>query len=595
MEVMKRSVSTSKKVFLISLAVLLLLSLVNWGLVTGWGDTRVTRINLVGDNGMQYSALMYVPKAATNENPLPGIMMYHGNSGNARNHESWALEFARRDFVCLSVDNNGAGNGEYSGKIGNLASPDLFTNYFVELPFVDAQQLVFSGHSMGADITLQMAADYQPVACVISDCGPFGTEDPYYGNTLYINGKADKLNPIDDYRQRAKDRFTLNGVEVEDEVLVPDKVYGSFEEGNASMLTEIDGQIHEGAFVSHNHIAALLNFAQKSVQAPNPLDGDDQIWFMKDMVGLLGMLSFAFFLVALAVVLIDTVPFFQHLKQPLPRNIGMRGKDLAISITAALLFPVLCLFTGSFGLVNLFGTKAPNVPIFQVRYTNIAMATVIALNLLGLVMVFVFHKVWGKKKFNAGIRDYGLTSEGSSKLDWLLIGKAAALAVTVVAIGWLYLAVQGGLLGTDFYCMFFGYKPISANKFGYYIPYMLVWVVCFVMAAIGMNVERRLPSTGKENLDTLIAVVFNGLLATAGITIMVIVENSIQLSLGTSATALANWGTDITRLWGMPVGMFIGGAGNTYMYRKTGSVWPGAILMGIVCALNSCLYGQIQF
>ena len=143
--------------------------------------------------------------------------------------------------------------------------------------------------------------------------------------------------------------------------------------------------------------------------------------------------------------------------------------------------------------------------------------------------------------------------------------------------------------------MFFGYKPISANKFGYYIPYMLVWVVCFVIAAIGMNVERRLPSTGKESLDTLIAVIFNGLLATAGITIMVIVENSIQVSLGTSATALSNWGTDITRLWGMPVGMFIGGAGNTYMYRKTGSIWPGAILMGIVCALNSCLYGQIQF
>lgn len=595
METIKKSVSTSKKVFVISLAVMLLLSLVNWGLVTGWGSTRVTRINLVGDNGMQYSALMYVPKAATNENPLPGIMMYHGNSGNARNHESWALEFARRGFVCLSVDNNGAGNGEYSSKIGNLASPDLFTNYFVELPFVDSEQLVFSGHSMGADITLQMAADYQPVACVISDCGPFGTEDPFYGNTLYINGKADKLNPIDVYRQRAKDRFVLNGVEVEDETLVPDKVYGSFEEGNASMLTEIDGQIHEGAFVNHDHIAALLNFAQKSVQAPNPLDGADQIWFWKDMVGLLGMLSFAFFLVTLAVALIDTIPFFQHLKQPLPRNIGMRGKDLAISIAAALLFPVLCLFTGSFGLVKLFGTKAPNVPIFQVRYTNIAMATVIALNLLGLVMIFLFHMVWGKKQFNAGIRDYGLTSEGSANLDWKLIGKAAVLAVTVVTIGWLYLAIQGGLLGTDFYCMFFGYKPISANKFVYYIPYMLVWVVCFVIAAIGMNVERRLPTTGKESLDTLIAVVFNGLLATAGITIMVIVENSIQVSLGTSATALSNWGTDITRLWGMPVGMFIGGAGNTYMYRKTGSIWPGAILMGIVCALNSCLYGQIQF
>ena len=45
----------------------------------------------------------------------------------------------------------------------------------------------------------------------------------------------------------------------------------------------------------------------------------------------------------------------------------------------------------------------------------------------------------------------------------------------------------------------------------------------------------------------------------------------------------------------MPAGMFIGGAGNTYLYRKTGNIWLGAILMGIVCALAACLYGQLQF
>ena len=102
-------------------------------------------------------------------------------------------------------------------------------------------------------------------------------------------------------------------------------------------------------------------------------------------------------------------------------------------------------------------------------------------------------------------------------------------------------------------------------------------------------------AVSNDTKDIAIAVLFNALLATFTITIMVIVEYSIQVHIGTTGTALATWKTDITRLWGMPVGMFIGGAGNTYMFRKTGSIWLGAILMGTVCALGSCLYGQIQF
>ena len=51
----------------------------------------------------------------------------------------------------------------------------------------------------------------------------------------------------------------------------------------------------------------------------------------------------------------------------------------------------------------------------------------------------------------------------------------------------------------------------------------------------------------------------------------------------------------MTRIWGMPVGMIIGAAGNTYCFRKTGNIWLGAFLMGTVCALSACTYGQIAF
>ncbi|MCC8061238.1 MAG: hypothetical protein LIO81_10485 [Clostridiales bacterium] len=566
--------------------------------MTGWGNVRITRLSLVGDDGMRYSALMYVPKNATNETPAPGIMMYHGNSGNARNHESWAVEFSRRGFVVISIDNLGAGNGEYSGVIGYTATPKLFTDYMYSLPIVDTDNIIFSGHSMGANIVNKMALIYQPKACMNSDGGggrmgadPFNVEEKYNGSYLVINGGADKLNQIDSYSALYNQAFANDGVKSADEPLVIDELYGSYEAGNAHMMRLVPNQIHEGAFVNNTHITYLLDFAQNCVAAPNYIDAQNTIWYWKDWAGLAGMVLFVNFIIQMLLWVLDTFPFFAGVRQEMPRNIGMRGKDLAISITCAVLFPVLTLYTGAFGLITL----ADALPIFHLRWTNISMPVVLALNLFGLIMFCLFHKVWGKKRFHATLRDYGLTSEGAAGMDWGLVGKSLFASMIAVGIGFAYMQLQSDVLGTDFYCQFFGFRAIPIYRVNYYIPYVIVWLLCFVVASLGMNVERRLPSTGNETADTAIAMVFNGGLATFGITAMTIIENAVQIHLGTSGVALASWGTDITRLWGMTVGMFLGGAGSTYVYRKTGSVWPGAFVMGFVCAMSACLYGQIQF
>ena len=44
----------------------------------------------------------------------------------------------------------------------------------------------------------------------------------------------------------------------------------------------------------------------------------------------------------------------------------------------------------------------------------------------------------------------------------------------------------------------------------------------------------------------------------------------------------------------MPVGMTLAGIGQTYLFRKSGSVWLGAFTMGIVCCLAASLYGQFR-
>lgn len=589
----------AKCAFFISVALLILVSLLNWGVVTGWGNTKITRLTLVGDNGMQYSALLYVPKNATNDTPAPAVLAFHGNSGNARNHESWAVEYTRRGYVFMAIDYLGAGDGEYNHSLPLERTAEVFTQYLLSQPFVDAERVMSTGHSMGGGTAYTIAKMFNTAGLISSDGRWWvnGEEGSIYtGNYAVISGGADDKCPPEKMRGLVLESFQSNGSDMDE--LIPDKVYGSFEEGNVRYYTEIPGQVHEGAFVDSGHIQAHLDFTMKCIEAPNYLEPDDQIWQLKDFAGLAGMIVLVATMIFFALMVIEAVPFFASIVQPLPRNIGLRGVGLAISVAAGLVFPLLCLYTGTFGLIEVLGgtgSSVPaNIPLFPLHFSGISMALVVGISLLGSITLILFLLTDGKRQ-KATLRDLGLTSEGKAGMDWTLPGKALLLAVITAAVGWTYLAIQGAVLGTDFYCQFFGYKPIPAIKFPSYLGYIVVWMLCFIIAAIGMNVERRLPSTGKERLDTLIAMVVNVVLAAGTVTAVVIIQNAMQVANGGTATALGSWATDITRLWGMPVGMSIGAAGNTYLYRKTGNVWLGAFLMGIICALGCVLYGQLRY
>ena len=100
----------TRKFFIIMLAITIIISLLNWGVVSNWGDVQIRRLTISGPDGANSSGLLYIPSNATDETPAPLMICFHGNAGNARNHESWAVEFARRGFVVLSPDLYGSGD-----------------------------------------------------------------------------------------------------------------------------------------------------------------------------------------------------------------------------------------------------------------------------------------------------------------------------------------------------------------------------------------------------------------------------------------------------------------------------------------------------
>lgn len=583
------------RVLCISLVVMVIASLLNWGVVTGWGKVKIEQLSLVGDDGSVYTALMYIPKEASNDNKVPALLTLHGASGNARNHEQYALEYARRGFLVISVDNYGSGDGTYAEGMEDtfrINADELYWKYMMECPLVDTTRTVVSGHSIGSTGSLHLAAKYNPTVCVPIDgfMGVYPSKDELYytGMICAITGDADAQN-TDQYLQPLKGLFELDpSITVEGDMPEFNKIYGSFEEGNAKVLY-LTPNGHEDAMNSHKGMEYQLDFVQQAMTVPNPIPGSDQIWHWKDVFGQLGMFAFAFTLLALAVYLMESTALFASVKQPMPRNIGLRGKGLAISVICALVFPLIVLKTGSFGLRALTNDNA--VPLFTMGRANRAFSVVIGLSILGFLTFVLFMLTDGKKQ-KAKLVDYGMTSAGSTRLDWKLIGKSILLAVVVLFAGFAYLRLQRQVLGTDFYCLYWGYKPIPWNKFIYMLPYIVVWCICFIMAAVGMNVERRLPDTGNEKKDMAIALAVNVVLAIVTITVVVLLQLYLQRNvLLRTGTAMSTWQADLTRLWGMPAGVAVGTFVNTYLYRKSGSIWPGVFLGGALCALSCVLYG----
>ena len=599
--------STATRGFLISLALLLLVSIINWGIVTGWGDVKITRLNVTGTENTPFSALLYTPSNATDETPAPALICFHGNAGNARNHESWAVEFSRRGFVVLSVDQFGAGNSsnftdEWLSTPAFVSVGEIYYQYLMTLPFVDTENIVVGSHSMGNSPAFSLAGKYNAKAVVAASPVTFNVDEEYAqawkdyrGNYLCATGVVETAaaeRNINDSVTILADRG-YEGVE-EGQSAELGKLYGSFEEGNAYCLILEPKRIHEAAFVSQTTIGNLLWFAQESVgvdNVPNYIDSDNQIWMYKDYTGLLGIFVFAAFLCFLALFLIDKVPAFAVVKQPVPRNIGLRGIGLAISCICGIIFPYIVLKTGCFGLINVLGTSS--VVGFQMGYSNQAFCTIIGLNAMGFLTFILFLLTDGKKQ-HATISDFGLTEYGKKRPSFNFIIKTVLLSAIVIAIGWAYLQLQEDVLGTDFYAWFFGYKPVPIQKVPYYTWYIVIWILCFIIASFGINVERRLPSTGHETLDTLIAIVFNVIMAAFTVTLVIIVKWCLETNGEFDNVFWEQFTIDIQRLWGMPAGMAVGVGGSTFLYRKTGNTWLSAILMGTAAAMMCVLYGQIR-
>jgi dienelactone hydrolase len=207
---------------------------------TDFGNLDVEMVS-IPDRDHQLSGVLYRPIDATQENPLPTVVLVHGISGSKQMVSGIALELGRHGFVALAVDLVGHGNSEGVFRDSNV-DPTLGTlasvQYLESQPYKKAS-IGLVGHSLGAGAIRAIAASHGNIAASVFIGGGFGSmaADPAYGtlnsthprNLLVAVGKYDVLFDMGQLGKELSDAFGTQEI-------TSGRLYGSFSTQTARKL-----------------------------------------------------------------------------------------------------------------------------------------------------------------------------------------------------------------------------------------------------------------------------------------------------------------------------------------------------------------------
>ncbi|HUE96357.1 MAG TPA: alpha/beta fold hydrolase, partial [Longimicrobiaceae bacterium] len=289
-------------------------SFIAWRTQTAGGRIAVTDVRWVAGSGAKMSGLLYVPAGVTPENPAPGILATHGYINSRETQAGFAIEFARRGWVVLAIDQTGHGYSDPPAFARGFGGPDGLA-YLRSLDFVDRDNIGLEGHSMGG-WAAGMAAmgnpeGYRSMVLAGSSTGTFGVAEgtpDWPRNVGIIFSAWDEFSPTmwgisnaAEVGTTAKMR-TLFGTA---EPVVQGRLYGSTEAGTARMLYQPRTN-HPGDHLSAAAIGNAVDWFQRTLEGGNGLPPEDQIWYWKELGSLVALVGMVVLMLAVAGVLLRT-------------------------------------------------------------------------------------------------------------------------------------------------------------------------------------------------------------------------------------------------------------------------------------------------
>ncbi|MDT0306470.1 alpha/beta fold hydrolase [Streptomyces sp. DSM 44917] len=545
-----------------------------WAQTSG-GDVAIQDVRFNGADGRRLSGLLYVPDGVSAADPAPAVLAVHGYINSRETQDAFAIEYSRRGYVVLALDQQGHGFSDPPAMQNGFGGPAALA-YLRSLDIVDTDNIGLEGHSMGGWTVLNAAAafpeGYRSMVLVGSSPGdaafpaaPPGTTE-FPRNLANIYGTWEEFSPLmygvdnpADANGSEKMR-TLFGTEEE---VVEGRVYGDIEEGTARVLYR-PANTHPGLHFDPRAVDRATDWMARTLEGGHPAPG--QIWWLKELGTLVAFAGGLLFLFPFGALLLRT-PYFAGLRGSVPRARGIpRGPGWWASAAVATALPAVTFFW----VQDQTNRRIEVSGLFPQLITTGFMGWAVVGGLISLALLAVWHL---RANRGAGAADYGLRFREA--------GRAALFAASVTAGLYALLAFSDWAFTTDFRIWVAQLHLMDALHFRIFLTYLLPFAFFFVVLGTVLHGQFR-PSGAERSLRREMAA--NAGIVVAGLAVLIVVDYVPLLAGGT--LAVPTQPLLIIVAFQAVLMLAVAALLSTYFFRATGSVLPGAFVNAVLITWN---------
>lgn len=366
-------------------------------------------------------------------------------------------------------------------------------------PFIQADNIGITGHSMGTWASWTTAAACQDHVAVVLQCGEVFGENMYdsssveFHNVLMLQARYDEFNYFRDYRQETvsddmltsgirNSFFTAAGKTAASDSYHFNELYGNFADGTARQVTLLETN-HRLTTHDGNGIAAAMDWFVTALEVRTDLSSHNQIYLYKEVLVMIAMLAVMAALCP-AVLLLTNLPVFRGVVQD--RSASAREPRLMSKKQWWINALISVLLGGiTYPFMTQLGHGLFPLPegIFRMTIGNGFLIWYMTLALITIAMTVV-SRIRNKKKniANLDFYDLGLSGEDhADKLDWGLLGRSFLLSVIVVTGMYLLVLLFQALFRLDLRFIWPFFKGFTGERFLQFLVYLPFYALFFIV------------------------------------------------------------------------------------------------------------------
>lgn len=583
----------------IGIALMLLSAIVVSAVQTSGGTVTMKELMIETDKGYNMSAYLMIPENATAESPAPAVVTSHGYLNNKEMQDANYVELARRGFVVLAIDQPCHGDSQVMA-IRNADGVYQGVLALSRMPFVEVNRIGITGHSMGGGSCNSAVAEDNEngtnlISAVLLNCADATYKDTD-GNFANIYGSRDVAilaAQYDEFFHMYTDEsgvmrqapYFMQGINSQSFLNFGVDPTGLEARTAYTVYTEtIDGEeavrviynpdiIHPWSHFSAKATTSVIEFFNMTLDAPNPLPGNDQVWQWKEAFNFVGLLGFVVFICSFSILMVYT-PLFSVLRasepvQPAKLADGKGKLWFWLSLAAGALFSMLI-----YRWILKVGTS---MSVSQTEAMGLGLWSTLC-GVFTILSMLVFYYCYGKK------RGLDLVELGV-KLPAKKFGLTVLLAVIVVVVSYGCVFVADYFFYADFRIWTLAIKAFEAPILKY-LPYALLFVTFYVASSVANNCFNYNEIGGKPWVNTIIVAVMT--------TLPALILPWIQYITYYSTGAMKWAESAMHILWLFPIVLILFGSVviSRVVYKATKNPYlPGLInaaIVGLLTITNTC-------